>query len=98
MARVRYAPAARDDLEAIDTYLSEFNPVAAWKVIERIRVKTRKLLDMPERGRARPELGEGMRQLTVGNYLVFYRPNGPDIDVVRVLHGARNVPREFEKQ
>jgi toxin ParE1/3/4 len=27
------------------------------------------------------------------NHLVFYRPVGPDIEIVRVLHGARDLER-----
>jgi toxin ParE1/3/4 len=29
------------------------------------------------------------------NYLIFYRPIGGGIDVLRVLHGARDIDRIF---
>jgi toxin ParE1/3/4 len=28
----------------------------------------------------------------VGNYLIFYRPISDGIEIVRVLHGARDIP------
>ena len=91
MGRVRYLPAAADDLEALDIYLSQFNPVTAWRTIERIRDRARDLLDMPSRGRLQTELGLGIRALPIGKYVLFYRIDRSDIEVIRVLHGARDV-------
>jgi len=31
------------------------------------------------------------------NHLLFYRVSGQDIEVVRFLHGARDLPREIEE-
>ena len=44
---------------------------------------------------------EGMRRLPVKgfeNYLIFYRPRTGGIDVVRVLHGARDIDNLFETE
>jgi len=91
MGRVRYLPAAADDLEAIDIYLSQFDPLAAWRTIELIRSRARRLLEMPERGRTRSELGVGIRSLPIGKYVLFYRIDRSNIEIVRVLHGARDI-------
>jgi plasmid stabilization system protein ParE len=32
------------------------------------------------------------------SYLIFYRPAGDDLEVVRFLHGARDLPRLLEDE
>jgi len=49
-------------------------------------------------GRARPELGHGLRSFVVGQYVVFYRPSTKGIEIVRVLHGARDIGATFEAE
>ena len=46
-------------------------------------------------GRLRPDIAPELRYLAVGNYLILYRtvPNG--IQIVRVIHGARDLPNLF---
>ncbi len=50
-------------------------------------------------GFARPELA-GMRRFPVGGsfekILLFYLPCGEGIDLVRAIHGSRDLPRLFE--
>jgi len=45
-----------------------------------------------------PELA-GMRRIPVkgfGNYLIFYPPHSGGIDIVRVIHGARDIENLFK--
>jgi toxin ParE1/3/4 len=44
-------------------------------------------------GRERPDLRAGLRSFTVGSYLIIYRPLADGIEVVRVLHGARDLAK-----
>jgi len=46
-------------------------------------------------GRARDELVPGVRCFPVGRYVVFYVPLDDGIDIVRVLHGARDIDAVF---
>lgn len=39
----------------------------------------------------------GFRMLTVEKYIIFYKIDGEDVYIHRVLHGARNYPLLFEK-
>jgi toxin ParE1/3/4 len=44
---------------------------------------------------------EGVRRLPVKgfeNYLIFYVPRSGGIDVIRVLHGARDIDNLFETE
>jgi toxin ParE1/3/4 len=47
-------------------------------------------------GREREELSARLRSFAVGNYVIFYRPAKDGIEVVRILHGARDFPPLFE--
>lgn len=51
---------------------------------------------MPKLGRERFDLAPELRGLPVGNYIIFYRPMKDGIQVIRVLHGARDLPSQFE--
>jgi toxin ParE1/3/4 len=42
-------------------------------------------------GRLRPELKAELRSLSTGNYVVFYLAMEDGIDLVRVLHGSRDI-------
>jgi len=47
-------------------------------------------------GRSRFDLSPELRGFPVGNYLVFYRPASDGIEIIRVLHGARDIPELFD--
>jgi toxin ParE1/3/4 len=50
---------------------------------------------MPFMGQARFDLAPGLRMFPVGNYLIFFRPIEGGIEVIRVLHGKRNITGRF---
>jgi toxin ParE1/3/4 len=49
------------------------------------------LADNPRLGRPRPEIAPEARGWIVGRYLVLYRAQDDGIEVVRVVHGAREI-------
>ena len=48
-------------------------------------------------GRSRDELSPDVRSLPFGRYVILYLPLADGIDVVRVLHSARDIEAIFEK-
>ena len=46
-------------------------------------------------GRARDELAPDLRSFPFGRYVIFYEPIEDGIDVVRVLHSARDIDAVF---
>jgi toxin ParE1/3/4 len=38
----------------------------------------------------------GLRSHPVGNYVIYYREMKTGIEIVRVIHGARDVAKAFE--
>ena len=45
---------------------------------------------------ARDELHEGLRSARHGRYLIFFIEAGDEVQVVRVLHGARDLRAWFD--
>ena len=87
---------ARADLDEIWFYIAQDNPDAADKLNHTLLSRFRKLASMPQMGRLREELSHGLRSFPVGRYIIFYRPKEDGIEIVRVLHGARDFPPLFE--
>ena len=49
----------------------------------------------PHMGRKVEELAPNLRSFPVGNYLIFYRPMADGIELIRILHGARDITPEY---
>jgi toxin ParE1/3/4 len=96
MNAFRLSPAARSDLDEIWFYIAQDDPEAADKFIRAIVSRFPKFAAMPELGRQREELSPRLRSFPVGRYVIFYRPMKNGIEIVRVLHGARDLPPLFE--
>jgi toxin ParE1/3/4 len=104
MATVFRRPAAERDLEEIAVYLGQRNPTAATRFLDAADRTFALLASMPGLGSAvplaNPQL-QGLRQYPVQrfrNYLIFYLPTDDGIEVVRVLHGARDVQSMLEAE
>jgi len=95
MAGVTFAPAAEADLEGIFDHIAADNPAAAAGFVARLEELAARLAETPGMGRARPDLLPELRSFPLGSYLLFYRPGIDGIEVVRVLHGARDLPALF---
>jgi len=97
MARVLRRPRAAEDIAAVWDFIADDNPDAADHWVDQLDTQLRLLATQPLMGRARDELAPGIRSFPFGRYLVFYLPIGDGIDVVRVLHGTRDVDTAFGK-
>lgn len=95
LKRVTKTARAERDLEEIWFYIATDNLAAADTLLDTIDRRCRLLLDQPGLGRARPELAPDLRSFAVGRYLLFYVPQAQGIEVVRVLHGARDIDEVF---
>ena len=73
MMRVVLSPQTAIDLEETGDYIARDNPRHAVTFIAEIQSKCLRLGHAPSIGTARPELGEGVRMLPHGRYLIFYR-------------------------
>jgi toxin ParE1/3/4 len=96
VSQYRVSDAASADLEEIWTFIAQDDADAADRLIRTIVSRFPTLASMPHLGRHREELAARLRSFPVGNYVIFYRPMNSGIEVVRVLHGARDFPPLFE--
>jgi toxin ParE1/3/4 len=87
---------AEEDLLEVGSFIAADNPEAADRLLDGIGKTCRMLAANPEAGRIREELSPGLRSVPRGNYVIFYRPSADGVVVVRVLHGARDLPGLFE--
>lgn len=92
MARdVQIRPRARGDLLEIWTFVAVNDANAADRLLDRIESIFVMLAAHALAGRARPELGVGLRSFPVGSYVVYYRHDEAMIDIVRVLSGFLDI-------
>ena len=49
----------------------------------------------PGMGRLRDELAVDLRSFPVGRYVIFFRPLSNGVNIVRVLHSARDLNADF---
>jgi len=90
--RVKWARLAlREQDEAFEWIVAE-NPQAAREVIDRMRAATRLLADNPKMGR--PGRIAGTRELVVTRtpYVVVYRIGPEQVEILAVIHHARDWP------
>lgn len=102
MKPVVFNPVALDDLEDITNYIASDNPVAAEDVREDILDTAENLGHQPGLG-IRPRFSSsrfaGIRFFPASqfpNYLLFYRELPNEVEILRILHGARHLPPLFE--
>lgn len=97
MPRVVVRPRADHDLFEIASYIARDDPAAADRLIDATEDKFRLLATSPKLGRPRTELARRLRSLPFGSYVIFYRPINDGIEVVRILHGKRDLRRAFRR-
>ncbi len=96
MWRVTRRPQAEADILEIWGYIAEDSVVEADRWVDRLDEKFSLWASQPMMGRSRDELVPGIRSLVFGRYVVFFEPLPDGIDVVRVLHGSRDIDASFE--
>jgi toxin ParE1/3/4 len=91
MAEPIWSAAACRDLDDIFDYVAEHNLSAADRLVDMIFERCRLLVDFPEMGQRRSDLTPGLRAFSIRKYVVFFRSNQGIVEVVRVVHGARDL-------
>lgn len=96
MSLVLKLPQAQEDLLDIWLHIAADSPFHADRFLDLLDEKMRLLADTPGIGRSRAELSPGLRGLPAGNYVIFYRQVSTGIEIVRVLHGSRDIEALFD--
>jgi toxin ParE1/3/4 len=98
MARVRRTVQAKRDYIQIWVHVAEKNPRAADGLIDNFDAALDLISHFPGMGQSRDDLSRGLRSYPVGNYLLLYRSVTGGIELVRAVHGARNLRRLFRRK
>ena len=96
-SRILVRQAAKSDLLRHAAYIAKNNPPAAIRFLDAAKQTVEQLAGLPSLGTAYaandPRLADLRRFRVKGfeDYLIFYRPLKFGIEVVRFIHGARDI-------
>ena len=88
-ADVHWRDRAVEDAYDIWLHVSESNPPAANKLLDRIYAATDLLQRFPDSGSPRTEIAPEARAVVIAPYLLLYTHRGGSVHIVRVVHGHR---------
>ncbi|MEF3062703.1 type II toxin-antitoxin system RelE/ParE family toxin [Ralstonia solanacearum] len=93
--RLAITPLAEQDLESIADYIAQDNPARAVIFVRELQGQCQRLVLNPPGYRLRPELGDGIRSCAHGRYVIFFVTTPDEVIVIRILHGAGDLPAVF---
>ncbi len=98
--KLKYTPAAVDDLDEIFSYISLDNVAAAERMLCKLNSSISRLKGFPNLGAVLSEdeytlVQRGYRFIVVHPYMVFYRIIDDVVIIHRILHGRRDYLREL---
>jgi len=95
MADLIISPEAEQDLVDIWLYIAEDQPTNADRFLVRLEECAERVAEFNDMGIDRSELAQKLKSFPVDRYVLFYRPIENGIELVRVLHGSRDVNLVF---
>lgn len=94
--RLEISPEFSDDLFNIESYLTvQASESVAERQVRRIRLKIPSIAENPLGYAEHPNLGEGTRVAVVRPYVLIFRCRQSTVRLLRVVHGARDLPSLF---
>ena len=98
MAQILFTPLAIEDLQQIWVYIAEnAQSEAANKFLLEMKKKCETIAEFPESGRLRHEFLLNLRSFPFKNYVIFYLPLADGIEVLRIIHGSRDIKQVFDE-
>ena len=96
--RLEQSALARRDLVDLHAWIvDEASDDIADAYLNRVIAKLATLVDFPNRGTPRPDLGPGVRTVSFERRLiVIYRVEAETVTILRVVNGSRDLPRLFD--
>ncbi len=83
--------AAAADLEHIGDYIALDNPRRAMTFVRELVSRCEQLADMPRAYPLVPRYEHtGVRRISHGDYLIFYRVGDDQVEIIHILNGAQN--------
>ena len=93
--KVVWTETAQAHLDAIYAYIAQYSPQYALRMVDCLTRRSQQVADVPYSGRRVPEYDlDQIREMIEGAYRIIYYIKPDQIDVLAVIHGARNVLRD----
>jgi plasmid stabilization system protein ParE len=93
MPDYQLSPEALRDIQGISDFIAADNTDAADQIVSELFDAFQHLADWPGQGHTRKDLTQqAVRFWPVRSYLVVYRKAPGPLQIVAVLHGARDIP------
>jgi toxin ParE1/3/4 len=91
MPKAIYTPGAKQDLTQITQYIARDNLSAAMEWLGKTRITCELLAAQSGIGQlVKTKRFSDARRHVAGNYLVYYRPISDGVEILMVVHGARD--------
>ena len=88
--KVNWTAAAPAQLHDIHTFVGRSSPRYATKVVDRLTRRSQQIATFPRSGRIVPEANDvNIREVLEGPYRIIYHLLEDEIDIITVVHGAR---------
>jgi toxin ParE1/3/4 len=92
---VQWTDTAQGHLDAIYHYIAQNSPEYAKLMVDRLTRRSQQIAEFPQSGRVVPEYEmEQIREVIESPYRIIYYIKPDQIDVLAVVHAARNVLRK----
>jgi toxin ParE1/3/4 len=99
MSKARLTAQAREDLQSIRRYFAPRNARAGKALNSELQAMIKLLARQPGMGRDRSDIKPNLRCFHHRGYLIFYFPDDTGIQVVHILHTARDLSSiDFQDQ
>lgn len=96
MTPVTFSPRSRQDLIDIGDYIARNSRANARRFVAKLVTQCQRIGLAPLGYASREDLVRGLRMAAVGRYVIFFRLLDGVVRIERVLHGARNLPAQFD--
>ena len=81
--------------ERLDDYIAEDNLAAAGAFLANLKERFGLLAEQPLIGRERSDIHPDLRGFPFGRYVILYRVLTEEVEIVTVIHGARDIENLF---
>lgn len=90
--KIVWTEPAVEDLRELHAYIARDSEMYASGFVERIILAAERLVEYPRFGRVVPETNDqNVRELLYQRYRIIYRVKGDSIEMLSVIHGARDL-------
>jgi len=93
--RLFVTPLARSDVDQIYDLIAADRPSAARRWIDRMQMQFKFLSRNPRVGTARDDIRPHLRSISFGDCVIYFRERDDALEIVRVIHGARDIDQLF---